>query len=128
MNALEGVPSEVCQFIDSCIDSIEQLEVLLLLWRSRPQALAPQAINRDLGSSLESITRRLDSMSRLGLVERLGVEFRYSPEPTKDAIVERVAQAYRERRVSVITYVVNRPNQSLRAFADAFRLRDPRSH
>jgi hypothetical protein len=119
------LPAEIRLFLDRCVDSIEQLEVLLLLWSNRPRILTTESITRDIGSAAASIRRRLQALERYGLVDSSPFGFAYRPDPAHDPVVALVFQAYRERRVSVITYVVTNPGRSLRAFSDAFRLRDP---
>ncbi len=127
MAPTEGVPPDVRLFLDRCIDSVEQLEVLLMLWRGRPGELTASAITRDLGSNLDSIRKRLQGLVTAGLAETGTDGFRFHSDATHDVVLEHVAHAYRERRVSVITYIINSPDRTLRAFSDAFRLRDPRS-
>lgn len=127
MTPLEVVPPEVFQFIDRFIDSIEQLEVLLMLWRANGASLDPGAITRELGSNVESIVKRLANLALNGLSEEENGGFRYRADPHHEAVVIALARSYHERRVSIITYIINNPNKSLRAFSDAFRLRDPRS-
>jgi len=121
------LPAEIRLFLDRCIDSIEQLEVLLLLWRNRPQVLTAEAITHDIGSAADSIRRRLHGLERSRLVDASMHGFAYRADPAHDPVVAQVSQAYRERRVSVISHVVTSPGRSLRAFSDAFRLRDPGS-
>jgi hypothetical protein len=53
--------------------------------------------------------------------------FRFSPRtPELEQAVTAVAQDYLLHRVSVIEFIYSRPSDTIRAFADAFRLRkDP---
>ena len=45
------------------------------------------------------------------------------PAVELDAVVARVADMYRERRVAVISLIATKPLQNVKAFSDAFRLR-----
>jgi hypothetical protein len=61
---------------------------------------------------------------RRGLAEQEGGSFRY--RPANDALaglIDRLAQLYQERRVAVTIEVFAKPIDSVRAFAEAFRLR-----
>jgi hypothetical protein len=55
-------------------------------------------------------------------------QFRYAPRtPDLAGAVEELAQAYADRRVSVIGLIFAKPTDKLRSFADAFRIRKDRS-
>ena len=122
-----GIPEAVRRFVGAQINSLEQLEVLLLLWRSAEQAFSVPAISRQLGSSLMSIQGRLDDLTAARLVVRRDCEagpvYQYSPEdPRVRAIVDGVAEAYKVRRLAVIDLVYGKPSSDIRSFSEAFRL------
>jgi hypothetical protein len=122
----DSLPLEVVEFIHRHLPSVEQLEVLLLLRRAHPEARAVEAIDHELGSTVASIRTRCEDLGRRGFVApALGGGWIYVPDPARDAAVDAVARAYRDRRVSVITAIASRPNDLLRTFADAFRIRRP---
>ena len=50
--------------------------------------------------------------------------YQYAPRtPELHAVVTRVDEMYRQRRVAVITLIASKPIESVRAFSDAFRIR-----
>jgi hypothetical protein len=122
----DSLPPEVVEFIHRHLPSVEQLEVLLLLRRAHPEPRTVEAIDHEIGSSAASIRSRCEDLARRGFLSA-GPDgaWAYVAEPARDAAVDAVARAYRDRRVSVITAIASRPNDLLRTFADAFRIRRP---
>lgn len=124
------IPPEVDEFLAGHIDSVEQLEVLLLLRQSAEQRWTAETVAAALYGQPTSIARRLASLAEHSL---LAVEpgppltYRYAPTPaSRDDMVRCVAEVYRERRVAVITAIASRPMDNVRAFSDAFRVRRPK--
>ena len=119
------IPEEVRNFLLQCIDSVEQLEVLLLLHRTPEQAWNPETVAQALYSNAGSIQRRLAGLHANGLLaSTASSSYRYQPKTSAlDATVRLLADTYRERRVAVITVIASKPMENVRAFSDAFRLR-----
>jgi len=121
-----ALPEDVHRFILSRIDSVEQLEVLLLMHRAPDTAWTPEAIARELYSTPSSVRGRLDSLVRQELVATEGTPPSFYSRPQSPALVatlDRIAECYRQRRVAVITLIASKPMENVRAFSDAFRLR-----
>jgi hypothetical protein len=120
------IPDDVRRFILECIDSVEQLEVLLLLHGSPSVEWSSESAARALYSNPESIARRFAGLhaKELLVCSNPPATYRYRPKTVDlDATVARLAQTYRERRVAVITLIASKPMENVRAFSDAFRLR-----
>ncbi|WP_235217097.1 hypothetical protein [Archangium violaceum] len=115
------------RFITHHIDSVEQLEILLLLHQQPGRAWNAEAVARELRIASESASERMEDMVHDGLLKRQGVspeEYRYGPESMKlDNAVRGLATAYAQRRVTVINLIYSKPIDKIRTFADAFRLR-----
>lgn len=119
-------PSDLESFIARCIDSVEQVEILLLVREQPERRWTIDEISRHLRSTPHSVALRLAQLQDRGLVSRSGDDsFSYSARSHVDALVERLADAYRERRTSVIERIFSQ-RDAIQSFADAFRLRpDP---
>jgi hypothetical protein len=120
-----GIPEDVRRFLLQCIDSVEQLEVLLLLQRAPAETWNAGAVAQALYSNPDSIARRLAGLHANGLVTPIPpASYRYQPKSAEmDATVTLLAQTYRQRRVAVITVIASKPMENVRAFSEAFRLR-----
>jgi hypothetical protein len=124
----DGITEDVRAFIAEYIDSVEQLEILLLLRRTAPKEWSATAVSQELYISPESAARRLEEFHRAGICSMKQA----SPEPLywynpnlreMDMTIGRLASTYEERRVRVINLIFSRPVDHIRSFADAFRIR-----
>lgn len=118
----ENIPQKVVQFILESIDSVEQLEILLLLRRHPNEPWTAQAISQELRSSPTSINLRLSHLVRGRIVEQCEMNFSYNPDSQfEQKIAKDLAEAYRVRRVKVLELIFS-PMKKARPFADAFRV------
>ena len=122
---MNGLPEDVHRFLYHNIDSVEQLEVLLLLRQGPERGWTAEEIARLLYSHPSSILHRLSSLAGRGLLREVEPAcYQYAPRSTElHETVRRVAEIYRERRVAVITLIASKPIENVRAFSDAFRFR-----
>lgn len=125
---MTGLPDEVYRFLYQHIDSVEQLEVLLLVRRSPGRSWSPADVARDLYSHPTSIAQRFSSLLGAGLLrESAPGFFQYAPRSAElDQTVGRLDEVYRERRVAVISLIASKPIENVKAFSDAFRIRKKR--
>jgi hypothetical protein len=126
--AESGIPERVRAFVREHIQSIEQVEVLLLLFRTAPREWTAMATGRELRIDPVSAARRLTDFQSHGLVQaRPGDEallYWYDgASGSLDRAISELAAAYRERRTALINLIISTPNDDVRVFADAFRLR-----
>lgn len=120
------ITPELKRFIGEHINSVEQLEVLLLLERDRSRAWTAVEVSQQLASNPLSVETRLLDLSARGLVvaTESGGVLQYRRTAAHDADVAALARAYAGRRTSVITLIFSKPIDSVRTLADAFRFRD----
>ncbi|MCW8140496.1 MAG: hypothetical protein KIT58_16480 [Planctomycetota bacterium] len=118
------LPDVVAAFLSAHVDSVEQLEALLLLHRTRPRRWTAVQVSEELRTNVDSTRERLDELVwRLLVVGREQPGGRtYHVEGPAPA-VEALSEAYETRRVSVITFIVSKPLERIRSLADAFRIR-----
>jgi hypothetical protein len=122
---VNGLPEDVHRFLHQNIESVEQLEVLLLLWRAPERGWTSDDVATAVYSHPSSVVRRLAMLLGQGLLrEREPGCYQYAPR-TADLhdTVTRLDHVYRERRVAVITLIASKPIENVRAFSDAFRIR-----
>ena len=120
----DALPPSVTQLLAQHIQSLEQLEVLLLL-RSQPQrAWTVAEVFEVVRSSPASIAARLQKFTAEAfLIEEKGA-FRYAPKDQNvAAAVEQTATCYQTSRVRVIEAIFAPPTDPVQSFADAFKLR-----
>jgi hypothetical protein len=122
---VNGLPEDVHRFLHQHIESVEQLEVLLLLWRAPERGWNSDEVATAVYSHPSSVVRRLAMLYGQGLLrEREPGCYQYAPRTAElHDTVTRLDHIYRERRVAVITLIASKPIENVRAFSDAFRIR-----
>ena len=122
-----GISTEVRALIVDRIDSVVQLELLLLLQATPGRAWTAADVAQQLRIEPSWAAGQLAELVSRGLATPAGDApdaFRYAPAPAAlDATVVQLARDYAERRVTVITLIFSKPVDKLRTFADAFRFR-----
>lgn len=110
----------VRQFVLRDIDSIEQLEVLLLLRQTSDQFWKIQTISDHLRSTPVSVERRLQSLEKLNLIEKSENTFRYRPSTKEKAdVIDELSELYKTRRQTIFELIFS-PLKKIRNFAEAF--------
>ncbi|WP_141735326.1 hypothetical protein [Oligoflexus tunisiensis] len=114
------------KFIYACINSVEQLEILLLI-RSRTE-LDADTITQELRTTASSVEKRLADLMRKNLVvmrENEGKRtYHYDPPPHLAEHVDQLATLYTTHRVSIINLIFSKPSDALTGFSDAFRFKE----
>lgn len=124
---MADLPDEVEEFLARNVESLEQLEILLLL-RSRPdESLDSAEVTRELrlGAGCAEHLASLASRGFLRREEGGAPRYQFAPASGEQArVIGEVARCYSERRVAVIAFIYSpRRDASIRGFANAFRLR-----
>lgn len=120
----EGSPDAVLSFIERHIESLEHLEILLLL-AEEDRSWSAAEIFQKIQSSQASVDQRLQALVAQGLLSKdENGRFRFSPkdEATRN-LVNDLAEAYRTRRVRIIEAIYTRKTDAVQSFADAFKFR-----
>ncbi len=123
----EGLASDVVQFVNDSIDSIEQLELLAMLIDSSQRYWDAASAGRALGVNPATAQRDLERLATRNLLAvNLGNEVNYRFEPGNQrlrATTEAFATAYRNNAPALLRLVAERQKRAVRDFADAFRIR-----
>jgi hypothetical protein len=122
------LPAHLRAFIYACIDSVSQLEILMFL-RITGEARTAGKVAREAGMTDAQARAVLDTLAARGLVHatvREG-ELTYAFRPASDTLASycsELAVEMERSRSDVLQFVASLPPPSIRAFANAFRLRD----
>jgi hypothetical protein len=120
----EGIPPAVRDFVLAHVDSIELLEVLLIL-AARPEVeFTADTVADQLRTAPTSARNRLRHLRDHHLAKELpNGTFRLQRGAELETIVSELAQVYLQRRVAMITLIYSRPSDVVRVFTDAFVLK-----
>ena len=123
---MNDFPGDVRQFIADHIHSLAQLEVLLLLHGAPEREWQPSEVGTALYTPPEMAGAQLQDLCTRGLIGCVNDRYRYLNTHKFDEVIGKVAELYKERRVTMITLIYSKPVDKVRTFADAFRFRkDP---
>lgn len=122
-----GISRDVQRFVHDHLTSVAALEVLLLVYRRSGHALSGDQVAEELRIDPEWACAELSRLTEQGLLEEGDADpavFRFAPSRPADAgVVDELARRFATHRVSIITLIFSRPNDSIGSFADAFKIR-----
>ncbi len=126
---MEGADEEqVYRFIFEKIDSVPQLEALLLLWNERPRQRSERELMARLfigADALRDIMRSLVQNQFVAL-ETVNDETRYAYKPASkemDELIGAVAATYRKELVRVSKAIHSKAASGAREFGRAFKFK-----
>lgn len=120
------ITPDIERFIYDNINSIEQLEILLLLASTPHQEWSAAEAAQKLYRQPDSVARCLEDLLKPGIFsvrQESPPLYRYAANPRQDTLVQGLDKAYQIRKDAVIQLIFTRPSDSLRAFSNAFRIR-----
>jgi hypothetical protein len=121
------IPEEIAQFITNHIDSIAQLEALLLMRREPHGPWSASSLAQRLYTGEKETVDALERLCAAGLATALGHTpacYCYAPvSPELGALVDRTADLYSKHLVPITNLIHSKPKTRVQEFADAFRIR-----
>jgi hypothetical protein len=115
--------ADVCELLDSCIDSVEALDALLVLHGDPSRAWALAEIARIIGVETNVTRQALGDLCARGLVamNAAGALYRLGPlSPPEHAAFAELSRTYQRERRAIVEYVSRRSMARLRVLAQAF--------
>lgn len=120
------IPADLYDFVIRHIDSIAQIEALLLLRRHADQAWDVPTTATRLYVSEQETLMILNNLCDDGLLACIGGLYRYAcASPEDEAMAERLQEAYANNLIAVTNIIHSKPRR-IREFANAFKLRKER--
>ena len=124
------IPARVLQFLAERIDTVPQLEALLLLWESPQRLWSEEELAGRIYVARQVAAAILQALQRQQLVTAepgAAVRYRYNPQwdPSGEVMPE-VAASYRRHLVPLATFIHSRASTAVREFARAFDLKKDR--
>jgi hypothetical protein len=116
---------EILRFVEEHIDSVPELEALLLLWQHRPQSWKIEELARRLYISVDETRTILLDLRRKQLICATSDEadsYRYdSKSEGHERLIGRTEELYRRQIVRISTLIHSKASSAVRDFARAFR-------
>jgi hypothetical protein len=122
----EVIPADIKNFIARHIDSVIQLEALLLLRACPDETWTLSAMAKRLYVTEQEVAEVLVLLCHDGLLSVNERVYRYSGgTPEQQELVDRLSTLY-SRQLIPVTNVIHAKPRRIRQFADAFRFRKDR--
>ena len=124
----EDVPPQAARFLGQQVESVRQLDVLLLLRDQPGDAWTPHQVSEQLRSSPAWAAQMLEDLRDKHLVAARGDAYHYAPaDAALAATVDTVARLYARRKTTVVSLIFGGTGDDpVRSLADAFRIRRER--
>jgi hypothetical protein len=124
-----GIPDDVLAFVAEHIDTVPQLETLLLLRANEERGWSAEELASRVYVSISAMREILRSLQRAHLIveDEKSVLNRYQPdsEVMRDRVTQ-VANEYRRHLVQIATLIHSKASPAVREFARAFDLKKSR--
>jgi hypothetical protein len=121
------IPDDIARFILEKVDSVAQLEALLLLHNNSEKQWSVRALAARLYVDEEQTARLLSDLCRQGLAVEIPSKpplYQYQPSSIQlRQMVDRVAEFYSKHLVPITNLIHSKPKTRLQQFADAFKFR-----
>jgi DNA-binding IclR family transcriptional regulator len=117
------IPDTVRRLIGEHLESVAQLEVLLLVRAAPEKWWTPDEVARALVTRPPAALGFLAHLHGTGLLDRDGEGFRYAPPGRTGAVVDELAACYATRRPTVVGLILAGPDEAISSLADAFLIR-----
>lgn len=124
-----AIPQQVLQFIAEQIDTVPQLECLLLLHQDDNRSWLADDVAARIYISRDTARAILQTLERRHLIASDGdpPRYRFSPsEVARREVVAQVAGTYQRHLVPIATFIHTKASASVREFARAFDLKKDR--
>ena len=128
MSRREDPYESIASFIRKYISSVGQLEVLLNVYWGRPTGFSPDKVALLLSTNRALALRHLVQLHHQGLIVVQGKgesqEFLYlASKDENTSTIEKMSELYSTHRIRIIDLIYSQKTDSIREFAEAFRIR-----
>ena len=120
--AEDGIPAELRDFIARSIDSVGQLEALLLLRDNADTAWQVSQLAQRLYVNEAKAASIFAHLVEQGFVIEQDGFYRYDRKGKQAVTIDRLAEVY-ARQLIPITNLIHAKPRGIRAFADAFKIK-----
>jgi hypothetical protein len=117
----------VARDVDLYVDSLDSLEVVMLVFREPDRSWSPEQVAQRLRISTRVARRELERMRSRSIARAAGEDASRtqfdSSDPDRVAAIARISATYGTRRIELINYVASQTLKRIQSIADAFRLK-----
>lgn len=117
------VSEELRQFIRKYITSVSILELLFLLKNVPERNWTPEEVSAEMRTNPTYARTQLEDLVAAKILVKSGDGYYFAPEESNLQIIESLEDVYNTHRSTVINYIYSQPIDSIRDFANAFKIK-----
>lgn len=120
-----SIPQHLKEFLIECIESVSQLELLLIIFKTQNKKWNAAAMAREMRTHPSTALKQMNILSDKGILRKESEDtFIYTPENSElhKKLVD-LSELYNERPVAIVTFIYKSPTEKLKGFADAFKFK-----
>ena len=118
------LPLDIKELLTEHFDSVVQLEVLFLFFENPFQTLSAAEIAKQLRNSSTVVKKILERLEKQGFLSQQAPEiYELTKSEEQKEKIAKVYNAYKERPVAIIAFLYEKPNNTIKGFADAFKIK-----
>jgi predicted transcriptional regulator of viral defense system len=120
----DALPEDIRQFVLGRIDSIAEMEALVMMTRAPQAPCGVEQVGQRLYIGAEEARRILERLAASGIAERVAQGYRLAVLPEAEAAtVRKLVALYATHLIPITNLIHGKSTQRIRQFADAFQLR-----
>lgn len=120
----EPVPEEVRRFLIQHVQTIAELEILLLVSASPERAWTVKEVYKALLNNEALVEKALASFTQRRLVQKTEAgAYQFSSVAEIKGLMQQVAEIYRNRPARIVQLIYETPASEIEEFARAFKIR-----
>lgn len=122
--ATSRLPEEIKTLLSTHVESLGHLEVLLYLYNHATQVWNAQTLSKELRNHPTNTAHHLKRLTDQGFLKCENNWCSYGPKtPELEEATRKLNDSFKDMPVAMIASIYEKPNDTLRGFADAFKLK-----
>lgn len=117
------IPERLRIFIRVNFNSVSLLDVLFLMKHASPRSWTAKEISNEMRTNDSYAASQLTELAHAKLIHLEGDSYTFAPQEDAVELVEELERLYSARRSTVINFIYSQPIDSIRNFADAFKIK-----
>ncbi|MNT57560.1 hypothetical protein D3C72_1949340 [compost metagenome] len=118
------ISEELRVFIRKYINSVSLLDVLLMLKRDSSRVWTPEEVSAEMRTNPYYAKTQLEELVAAKILVAIsGGGYQYLADSAHGEIIDQLEHLYNSRRSTVINYIYSQPIDSIRDFANAFKIK-----
>jgi len=118
------ISEELRVFIRKYINSVSLLDVLLMLKREASRVWTPDEVSTEMRTNPYYAKTQLEELVAAKILVTIdGRGYQFLSDSVHGEIIDQLERLYNSRRSTVINYIYSQPIDSIRDFANAFKIK-----